>query len=330
MQRTITESPRLLHNVTMSEVGEESKESPRNLITISRRRRPVITRLLAVLGACFLIVIILVDLFSSRIAVTPEAFDALSHRSWSLIGFAVVIGAASAATVQMLKQFLPVRAAFQRRWVMDWLGDRCAISALWADWLRQHESVAKDDSLALEIGSAQSTAAAEELEAVLLGGFAQHDLQRVFNLPVEHLCAQVSAAADAALSRPDQYAELLLALAGPSSLTSIDTLAPPDNVTNGRIHRKRPSSVDSQSLALLAEGTRAGIDLLQISVGDQWRRTVRGAAVLLSGLFGAFGALLIHESASSRLLYILAALIFGGFFAWVIRDLTAIAERLRR
>jgi len=284
---------------------------------------------LAELAAVVLATTILVGLYSSKIATTPEAFDLLSHRSWSLIGFAIVIGAASTATVQMLKQFLPVRAALQRRWVMEWIGDRCAVEALWADWL-ERQKIPKDDSSAKAISDAQSTAAAEELEAALLGGFTRRDLRRVFDLAVEHLCAQVSSAADFALSQPDQYAELLLALAGPAKLASIDLLAPPVDVTAGRIARQPTKPRNDQAFALVAEGTRAGIDLLQISVGQQWRRTVRGAAVLLSGLFGAFGALLVNLSVSSRLLYTLAALVFGGFFAWVIRDLTAIAERLRR
>lgn len=277
-----------------------------------------------VLGGTFL-----VGFYGSKIAVTPEPFDLLSHRSWSLIGFAIVIGAASTATVQMLKQFLPVRAALQRQWVMQWIGDRCAVEALWADWL-ERQNIPKEGSSAKAISDAQSTAAAEELEAALLGGFAKQDLQHVFDLAIEHLCAQVSSAADFALSQPERYAELLLALAGPAKLESIDVLAPPVSVTDGHILRQRGKPDSDRPFAVLAEGTRAGIDLLQISVGQKWRRTVRASAVLLSGLFGAFGALLVHQSLSSRLLYTLAALVFGGFFAWVIRDLTAIAERLRR
>jgi hypothetical protein len=130
-------------------------------------------------------------------------------------------------------------------------------------------------------------------------------LRRVFDLAVEHLCAQFSSAADFALSQPDRYAELLLALAGPAQLASIDLLAPPVDVTHGRIRRQPAKPANDQAFARVAEGTRAGIDLLQISVGQQWRRTVRAAAVLLSGLFGAFGALLVNHSVSSRLLYTL-------------------------
>lgn len=304
-------------------------KSQRELTTIVRRQRPWSTFLLAYLAAVVLAGTVLVGFLSSRIAVTREPFDLLSHRSWSLIGFAIVIGAASAATVQMLKQFLPVRAALQQRWVMEWIGDRCAVETLWADWL-EGQKIPKEGATAKAISDAQSTAAAGELESALLGGFAKGDLRRVFDLAVEHLCAQFSSAADFALSQPESYAELLLALAGPTKLASIDKLAPPVSVVDGRILRQRGKPESDQPFVLLAEGTRAGIDLLQISVGQRWRRTVRGAAVLLSGLFGAFGALLVNQTLASRLLYTLAALVFGGFFAWVIRDLTAIAERLRR
>jgi hypothetical protein len=319
----------MLHNAFMSEPEGTSAESQRNLTTIVRRRPSRGTLLLVELAGIVLLGTIVVGLYSSRIAATPEAFDLLSHRSWSLIGFAIVIGAASTATVQMLKQFFPLRAALQRQWVIEWIGDRCAVEALWADWLIR-QTIPEERSSAEAISRAQRTAAAEELETALLGGFARGDLRRVFDLAVEHLCAQVSSAADLALSQPDQYAELLLALAGPAKLTSIDMLSPPVDVIDGRIQRRSVKPRNDESFALVAEGTRAGIDLLQISVGQRWRRTVRAAAVLLSGLFGAFGALLVNESVSTRLLYTLAALVFGGFFAWVIRDLTAIAERLRR
>jgi hypothetical protein len=131
----------------MAEPRGTSAESRRDLTTIVRRRSPWITLLLAELAAVVLGGTLVVGLYSSKIAATPEGFDLLSHRSWSLIGFAIVIGAASAATVQMLKQFLPVRAALQRRWVMEWIGDRCAVEALWADWL-ERQKIPKDDSSA--------------------------------------------------------------------------------------------------------------------------------------------------------------------------------------
>ena len=185
-----------------------------------------------------------------------EAFEVLSHQSWSLLGFAIVVGVASAATVQILKQFLPVRGVLQRRWVMDWIGNRCAVKALWSDWLKRRKF--KESADAQNVSDAQRTAAAEELEATLLGGFAKWGLRQVFNLPVEQLCAQISSAADFALSQPDQYAELLLALAGPAKLESIDRLAPPYEIIDGRILRKRIQSESDQPFAVLAEETRAG------------------------------------------------------------------------
>lgn len=96
------------------------------------------------------------------------------------------------------------------------------------------------------------------MQKALLGGLSTHELQRVFNLPVEQLCAQIGTAADLAMSEPQDYAELLLALTGPAWLKEIDSLAPPANVVNGRIVRRR--SEDNMAYALVAQAARAGVD----------------------------------------------------------------------
>jgi hypothetical protein len=61
----------------------------------------------------------------------------------------------------------------------------------------------------------QRERAASELEEALLGGLSPREFRRVFDLPTEQLCAQISISADLAMSRPSDFAELLLALTGP-------------------------------------------------------------------------------------------------------------------
>jgi hypothetical protein len=145
--------------------------------------------------------------------------------------------------------------------------------------------------------------------AMGLTGSGPGEVRRVFNLPTELLAAQVNAAADLAIA-DDRYKDLRNALSGSADRPSGDT--------------------SSETELLRARQLRAGVDQLQISLGERWRRYIQGAAVWISGAYGI--GLILAAPGDNHLerRYILAALIIGGAFAWVIRDLTAIAERSRR
>jgi hypothetical protein len=72
------------------------------------------------------------------------------------------------------------------------------------------------------------------------------------------------------------------------------------------------------------------IDAFQITVGEGWRRYLRTVAIIVSGAFGVAFLKLVPANHLASGLYILASLTLGGFFAWFLRDLTAIVEKLRR
>ena len=202
----------------------------------------------------------------------------------------------------------------------------------------------------------QATAAWEQLETALLGAYARRDLRVVFDLPTEQLSALLSAAADHALTNPRENAEALLAFSGPAGLSDIDLVAPPREIRDSRIDRSvsedhgsaiaptnpgdAPSKADearrdaaliaNEALGRLARSVRSGLDVLQASLGQQWSRAVRTWAVSLSGLLGVTLVLFINISLLQRVLFAFTALLLGGFFAWLARDLTAVVERVRR
>lgn len=146
-------------------------------------------------------------------------------------------------------------------------------------------------------------------------GRGDHTL-RVFNLPTEQLVAQISAAADVALADPVGHGALIYALAAPV----------PDQLLAGAGPDEESRTLRSQ----LAQRMRLGIDRLQISLAEQWRRTVQGAALWIAGLYGIFVANAADVSSASEPRYVLAALLLGGPIAWVLRDLAAAVERARR
>jgi hypothetical protein len=300
-------------------------------------------------GAVLAIIVLLIELAVThsgpKVTIPRETFNLLTQRFWAVLGFAVGIGVASAAAIQLAKQLFRVRSRFQQRWVMDWIGERCAIEPLWADWLKTHpttESHSSTDPDAAPVlvspsslAASQSKLAAEELEEALLGGYAHRTLRDVFDLPIEQLCAQISSAANLAITEPDRNAELLLGLTGPTGLKDIDLLAPGKKTADGRIEvvdgriMRTSNEEDNNAYPTVAQGVRTGIDVMQISVGQRWRRRVQGSAVLISGILGVAGVFFARVTWPTRGLFILAALVFGGFFAWLVRDLTAIVERIR-
>ncbi len=239
--------------------------------------------------------------------------------------FSLAAGAGSMAVIQLAKQILGVRGLYQEYKVRRWLAGRTDGKG------NSHgagKSAYRDLSRGLGYGRGQE------------GTLGRSEERALFNLPIEQLAAQVSLAADMAISYPREYPALLEALAGqhdaPASAPSIatDERTAPSSGTPGPPGKSAPNA-DGRAVAVnerdirLSYQVRSGVDALQLYVGQGWRRTVRLGAVLISGLLGVIwvGFLDIHPGL--RIGYILSALILGGFISWFLRDLVAIVERLR-
>jgi hypothetical protein len=140
---------------------------------------------------------------------------------------------------------------------------------------------------------------------------------RVFNLPVEQLSAQIGTAVDRALDASPEYSELIESLAGADAWSGAHGL-------------KSAPAVDDSDALLLTQGVRAGIDRLQIFLGEGWRIAVQGASMWIAGLYGIGLVQAAHLSDRSEPRYVLAALLLGGPIAWTLRDGAALLERARR
>jgi len=104
----------------------------------------------------------------------------------------VLIGIVSMAALQMAKDFLFSRQGFQSVWLMRWLRQRAKL----VDYGGSPEDRAQ--------------AAENELTSLAAGG----ETSAFYNLPVEQLCGQVIAAAQAAMDSPRFYLNLLWCLGG--------------------------------------------------------------------------------------------------------------------
>lgn len=232
------------------------------------------------------------------------ANGSVSQQIGDVLAFSLLCGLASFATVEVLKRLVGLRGLYQSRQTRLWLGERA-----------RGMGAAAMDQLLDAMG--------------LRGPDRRGDRQaslRVFNLPTEQLAGQVSTAADVALataaSEGDRYRWLLSALANQPALLSGK---PPSHDPE-----HDPDEARRKEDFQISQRIQAGVDQLQISLGERWRRYVQGAALWISG---AYGIALVHTSsvaqgAASR--YVIAALLIGGTFAWVARDLAAAVERWRR
>lgn len=205
-----------------------------------------------------------------RAAVDPGA---------NIFSFALLCGAASAATVEVFKRLFGLRGLYQHRQLLRRLG---------------HHGV-----------------------GALLHGIGRKGPQRVpllFNLPMEHVAAQINAAVDIALADPYRHIEFLetIAAAPLRDELSVEKRGEDD------WHRE------------LTQRVHSGIDQLQISIGERWRQYVQSTALALSGVYGIIFAGNAAGDHDSRPAYILVALVGGGALSWVIRDVSAIIERWRR
>jgi uncharacterized membrane protein YraQ (UPF0718 family) len=250
-------------------------------------------------------VVLVVELY---LVTTNSDFVLRSHRNEAHVGelllFALFCGLAAYATVEIVKRFFDLRGILQRRETMDWVTRRC-----------------RSARTAIE-------AQTELLDAMGLAAADGAEERRIFNLPAEQLSAQISAAADLALMPrtliSNRFRLLAAALAG--GVTGKDTVGPRTDEPAG----SEPVFADwVKDEAVLAQRVRAGIDQLQIALGDLWRTAVQGAAIWIAGLFGIA---LIQSNAFTHVaggVYMVSSMVLGGPIAWVISDLAAAAEHAR-
>jgi hypothetical protein len=222
----------------------------------------------------------------------------------SFLLFSLAAGAGSMAIIQLAKNIFGVRAFYQEYRVKRWLKGRSE-----ASW----ETAYKDLIRALGYSKVPE------------GKLARSEEHALFNLPVEQLAAQISLAADLAISYPTEYNDLLGALTGESGKPKTDPSIKPTNPTDASGGTRVPTDLDIRQ----SYQVRSGVDGLQLYVGQGWRRTVRLGAVLISGVLGVIWVRFLNIYPNLSLAYILSGLILGGFISWFLRDLVAIVERLR-
>jgi len=250
----------------------------------------------------------------------------VSTRVHELLWFALLCGLGAFATIEILKRVLALRGYYQRIQTRRWLADRSAKGG----------ELAFDELLAA-MGLTDDVPPKGERRLQRLLELSQE--YRVFNLPTEQLAAQISSAAEVALAAAGRrYVYFLAAVTG-SSPHAVHAAF--DQSALAQLPERERGTADQGAFGV-SQRVRAGIDQLQISLAERWRRFLQSAALWIAGIYGIVlvpesSPTLVAESVqegavpgTSDSLFILAALVIGGLFAWVLRDLAAALERTRR
>src|SRR5437764_7550136 len=119
---------------------------------------------------------------------------------WSLASAALSIAAIATAVVQLLKDLLPIRRRFQRRFLASWFSER----------LSARKAIEHEELLEAET----------DLIRLATGG----DRAAFYDLEPPQLCGQMNSAAQIALTYPDRHPALLRFLAPEANDNDIQTI----------------------------------------------------------------------------------------------------------
>lgn len=227
------------------------------------------------------------------------------------------IGTLAMAVIQTLKDMLPLRQLFQKRFVTNWLE------------LRAEQAPVLDTKKKPDPARAQ---------ADLVRMATSQDSKALYDLPIEQLCGQANAALQVSLDYPWDHKDLIWCFAFPAEAQDLNVLLhPPTSSLRKKlaeISEEERKFVDTYSAARnrVAHQVQRSIDALQVAAGFRWKFYLQLASIILCVVLSLVG--LSEYSATQHMpLKIPAALAMGvlsGFLAPVARDLVAAVQQLRK
>lgn len=244
--------------------------------------------------------------------------ERLRDTAYPLLTATLTIGLLSMATIQILKDTLPIRRMFQRRWLRQ--------------WLYEHSRRLK------EVNSSKPEFDISKAEAQLIGLATDGDSSALYSLPIEQLCGQLNAAAQAVLEQPELNEDLLLHLASNAGRDDIQFVLNCSrfyrNQTGVRLEGEArahfSTCVDARNR--VAYQVQRAIDSLQLSVSNYWKLFFQVCSIVLSGTFALVGLSLFGEPGGPwrQVGITFAIAILGGFVAPVAHDVIAGLQSLRK
>jgi hypothetical protein len=222
------------------------------------------------------------------------------------------------AAVQMWRTMVPVRGDFFENSLTNWLERAIPDAPLSPEWL----------SALKKLGVEKVSAREALLEFERVTG------RRVYDLPIEQLCGQLTVAFESAFDQPEQFPCFLLLVVGPGADKELARLTEFMPQVSGP---SESAMGYSQARSALTRLGQMRIDGFQISAGGAWRRHLRLVVLWLSMTFswaitaGSLGAQKLDFTIGVKFLfYSLLIGFIGAYIAMLLRDVAAIVELKRR
>ena len=225
------------------------------------------------------------------------------------------VGILTMAIIQIVKDVFPVRAAFQRSFVIG-------------RWLRpavEHARATYRDEM---VEGSTYGEVRERLIDLAAGG----DAGALFSLHADGVAGQLHAAASAALDDPVEHRWLLRSLARKARPSDVELLIAAHKSLEGS-GGPYPSDTDVvDARNRVYQSIQRSLDALQISMQAAWSRRIKVTAIVLSVviIYGGISlyAPMVVATTWQKVIWV-AAGILGGFLAPVTRDLVVSLKSLR-
>ncbi len=245
---------------------------------------------------------------------TPAMSTAdMTRAAYPLLTATLTVGLLSMALIQVFKDLLPVRRWFQRYWVRQWLERRLS-------------------------GGRLEPSHIEKVEFDLVQLATDGDSKSFYDLPIEQLCGQLNAAAQAVLDHPREHEVLLRCLAAKASSEDVAKVLECSAMYREQSGTKLEgpdrsaftNCVDARNR--VAHQIQRAIDALQLSAGNRWKLWIQIFSIGLSGIIALAGVSFFGDVSGElkRIEITVAIAILGGFFAPVARDLIAGLQSVRK
>lgn len=231
-----------------------------------------------------------------------------------------LIGLATMALIQTIKDTTPVRRWFQQARVRRWIAEGAA------DATERHGKT-------LAALNKQSVDP-QKAEACLVALSVDGDREALYDLTLEQMCGQMTTALQVVLDNPVDFADLLLVAASEAAPNDLFIVTTTDraNLTD-REGKPTPEQIRySEARTLVMHQLQRAVDGFQISAGYRWKFWLQVASFVTS--FALAAVAVGTKGAETGVVPHIGVIIFtallAGFLAPVARDLTAALQSLRR
>ena len=249
-------------------------------------------------------------------AVLTEFLDRVYKHAFPAATAMAAVGVLSMALIQAIKDSSPIRSAFQKRFLGEWLRRRSArqFSSKGITGLRQP----KAEGILNEVE--------RDLVRLATGG----DDAAFYDLAVEQMCGQISAASQIVLEYPQRHGPLFRVLAAQAREDDIAAVLAPPPAAAAESGADLTAYRDARNR--VTHHIQRSIDALQIALAFRWKFYLQMLSFGTSFLIAAAGVALMPSTASAaeNVLTVVLVGLIAGFVAPIARDLVVALQSMRK